>query len=199
MKNPHLALATLGIGLTLSGTVMAAEPQPPMALDSPGTWITTDDYPEQALLEEVEGVVRFLVDVDRRGEPAKCTVTVSSGSDQLDARACNLIMTRARFSPATDRRGRPVAGSYANSVRWAIPKFPPPQGPGVSVTSYVVEADGLVTDCKVETATGAMAGVLLVGPTACPQRAFNEGYVDAAGEPVRKRVRTITRIEVVKP
>jgi protein TonB len=89
---------------------------------NPGSWATTDDYPSRALREEKEGVTRFTVTVTPEGRVGSCTVTGSSGTPELDDAACRAITRRARFNPATDGDGKPVAGTYSNSVRWQIPK-----------------------------------------------------------------------------
>ena len=109
----------------------AAPPAPPpprftpkgaVPKGNPGSWATTDDYPSRALREEKEGVTRFTVQVGPDGRVTNCTVTGSSGTPELDDAACRAITRRARFTPATNGEGQPVAGSYSNSVRWQIPK-----------------------------------------------------------------------------
>ena len=89
---------------------------------NPGSWATTDDYPSRALREEKEGVTRFTVQVSPEGRVTSCSVTGSSGTPELDDAACRAITRRARFNPATNGDGQPVAGTYSNSVRWQIPK-----------------------------------------------------------------------------
>jgi protein TonB len=89
---------------------------------NPGSWATTDDYPSRALREEKEGVTRFTVQVSPEGRVTSCSVTGSSGTPELDDAACRAISRRARFTPATNGEGQPVAGTYSNSVRWQIPK-----------------------------------------------------------------------------
>jgi protein TonB len=89
---------------------------------NPGSWATTDDYPSRALREEKEGVTRFTVQVSPEGRVTSCSVTGSSGTPELDDAACRAITRRARFNPATNGEGQPVAGTYSNSVRWQIPK-----------------------------------------------------------------------------
>jgi len=109
----------------------AAPPAPPpprftpkgaVPKGNPGSWATTDDYPSRALREEKEGVTRFTVQVSPEGRVTSCSVTGSSGTPELDDAACRAITRRARFTPATNGEGQPVAGSYSNSVRWQIPK-----------------------------------------------------------------------------
>lgn len=89
---------------------------------NPGSWATNDDYPTGALRREEQGTTRFRVTVGPDGRVTGCTITGSSGSSELDNTACSLITRRARFNPATDGDGNPTTGSYANAVRWVVPK-----------------------------------------------------------------------------
>jgi protein TonB len=109
----------------------AAPPAPPpprftpkgaVPKGNPGSWATTDDYPSRAQRAEKEGVTRFTVQVSPEGRVTSCSVTGSSGTPELDDAACRAISRRARFTPATNGEGQPVAGTYSNSVRWQIPK-----------------------------------------------------------------------------
>lgn len=98
------------------------EPLPPRPRGYPGNWANSNDYPSRALREEIEGVVRFVVQVDEAGRVASCSITGSSGSPDLDATTCSLMQRRARFTPATDVNGAPVPGSWSSSIRWEIPR-----------------------------------------------------------------------------
>jgi protein TonB len=51
-----------------------------------------------------------------------CTITRSTGHAALDKATCDLVSKRGRFDAARDGNGKPVAGSYSNSVRWSIPE-----------------------------------------------------------------------------
>ncbi|WP_374591673.1 energy transducer TonB [Novosphingobium sp.] len=94
---------------------------PPRALGNPGYWVTTNDYPVQALSAGKGGNVVFLLDVDAKGKPTSCSVTRSSGVPQLDERTCRLVMHRARFDAARNAEGQPIVGHYVSRVRWIIP------------------------------------------------------------------------------
>lgn len=100
----------------------AATASPPKPAGNPGEWITPGDYPSAALRAGKEGTVRFTVQVGADGVPAGCAVAQGSGDSSLDEATCRLISQRARFTPATDTKGRAVAGSYTNSVRWVVPE-----------------------------------------------------------------------------
>ena len=88
---------------------------------NPGNWANTNDYPSRALQQEREGTTGFRVTIGVDGRVIDCVVTQSSGHDDLDAATCSNVKRRARFEPAV-RNGEKVQGSYANRVRWQIPK-----------------------------------------------------------------------------
>lgn len=85
-------------------------------------WVTNDDYPTAALRAEVEGSVGIDVTIDARGRVSDCTVTATSGSDLLDQATCRIYSRRARFKPALNDAGQPVAVHRADRVRWQIPR-----------------------------------------------------------------------------
>jgi protein TonB len=88
----------------------------------PSEWATPDDYPPFDLRLEHEGVTRFSLSISSDGRVSSCTVTGSSGFAGLDAATCALVTKRARFNPAVDEDGKATSGSYANAIRWVIPK-----------------------------------------------------------------------------
>jgi len=88
----------------------------------PGDWVTTNDYPSRALREEREGTTGFRLSVGPDGRVTNCEVTSSSGSPDLDQATCDNLRRRARFTPASDSDGQPMAGSYSSRTRWVIPK-----------------------------------------------------------------------------
>ena len=89
---------------------------------NPGSWATTNDYPSRALREEREGTTGFRVSVGPDGRVTDCQITSSSGHADLDQATCDNVRRRARFNPAKDGEGQPTSGTYANRVRWVIPK-----------------------------------------------------------------------------
>ncbi|WP_022686754.1 energy transducer TonB [Sphingomonas phyllosphaerae] len=84
-------------------------------------WITTDDYPPSALRGEEQGVVGIALRIAADGRIDSCTVTASSGHVALDQATCRLYQRRARFTPARDDAGTPVAGTFTDRVRWQLP------------------------------------------------------------------------------
>lgn len=88
----------------------------------PGDWVTSDDYPSRALRENRSGVVGLRLDVGADGRATNCTVTSSSGHSDLDSTACQLVIRRARFKPATGTDGAPMADSWSSRFVWRIPE-----------------------------------------------------------------------------
>ncbi len=89
---------------------------------NPGKWVTNDDYRPRWVAEELSGTARFTLQIDARGKVTGCTITRSTGHAALDGATCELVTKRARFDAARDGNGKPVAGTYSNSVRWSIPE-----------------------------------------------------------------------------
>jgi TonB family protein len=147
-------------------------PGGPVPLGNPGSWVTTFDYPSEALRANAQGATGFRLTVDTEGRVTACQITSSSGSGTLDAATCNLVTSRAHFRPSTNARGKPVVGSFNSRLRWAIPISPPggiltPPGAGVQVMSFIVEADGTRSHCAIERADGAAHDQAHVGPMPC--------------------------------
>mgnify|MGYP000269951337 CR=1 FL=1 len=199
MTSFRFAFSVAAAALLLAISPAAARtPVPPQPLGNPGEWIGTSDYPSGALRRQSEGATSFRVTVGIDGRVSACQITVSSGWAVLDEATCRLISERARFSSASDRKGRPVIGYYQNRVRWMIPEDKRNPLPGVLVTSALIAPDGTVSDCRVERAEGDAVKQMPVGSMRrCTFQNLSQGYVDAAGKPVYKRLRVNFTIEVL--
>ncbi len=79
-----------------------------------------ENYPARALREEIEGTVGVRVTVTPDGRAANCSVTASSGSDILDAAACQGMERYARFEPALDDAGNPTNGAYSTRITYRL-------------------------------------------------------------------------------
>lgn len=79
-----------------------------------------ENYPARALREEIEGTVGVRVTVTPDGRATGCSVTASSGSDILDAAACQGMERYARFEPALDDAGNPTNGSYSTRITYRL-------------------------------------------------------------------------------
>lgn len=90
----------------------------PVPTLSPGKWLYSADYPKSALDMGASAIIRFRIMVGADGLPTKCAVQQATLSPDFIKLTCELLMRRARFVPALDRDGKPVASFYTNSVRW---------------------------------------------------------------------------------
>jgi len=79
-----------------------------------------ENYPSRAQREGTEGTVGVRVTVTPDGRATGCTVTSSSGSDVLDAAACQGMERYARFNPALDASGNEISGSYSTRVTYRL-------------------------------------------------------------------------------
>jgi protein TonB len=150
-----LVMALIAAGVQAAPAGVAREPVPAA---NPGTWFSNDDYPPAALREQLSGPVSFRIDVDAAGRPTGCTVTASSNAQLLDDATCALMLQRARFTPAIDATGRPVASSWSSRIRWQVPTAPPaPPAPlvlpngaqsKVGASDVTVNADGIIEACR---------------------------------------------------
>lgn len=114
------------------GHIVLGPPRPPVApsftpsqprpRNDPGGWVLTSDYPPRDIREGNEGTTRVLLSIDAGGDVRDCRIAGSSGHPSLDEAACRNVSRRARFEPARNGADEKVAGSYASSVRWVIPK-----------------------------------------------------------------------------
>lgn len=94
-----------------------------------GPLISNDDYPAEALRNEEEGIVGFRLDIGTDGAVTRCTVVQTSGSASLDTATCRILSERARFTPALNRKGKPVSDHVTARIVWRIleeePGLPP--------------------------------------------------------------------------
>src|SRR5688500_325061 len=91
--------------------------RPAMPLQS---LINIADYPPSALREREQGRPGFRLTVGPDGRVTGCVVLVSSGSPALDSTTCQVLRSRARFTPAVDSSGRPVQDLYWGEIAWRI-------------------------------------------------------------------------------
>ncbi len=88
--------------------------------------IRDSDYPRSALRAQIGGTVYLRFVVAPNGRVSECAVTRSSGSGELDATTCRLIMRRFRYRPARDAQGRAIADVIRGEHLWELRAPPPP-------------------------------------------------------------------------
>lgn len=89
-----------------------------MPVTEPGKWLKSSDYPRDMLAKSQPGIVRFRLSVGADGVPTACHIQRSTNSEGFDDAVCKGVMRRARFDPALDKDGQPLASYYVNSVRF---------------------------------------------------------------------------------
>jgi TonB family protein len=103
----------------------ASAPAAPPAFAQPranlSSLFSTEDYPAAAVRAGEQGTVEVKLSVGANGRVTNCVVTSSSGSSALDSTTCRLLTARARFTPATDSAGSPVAAEVTHRQRWRLP------------------------------------------------------------------------------
>ncbi|GMN02609.1 energy transducer TonB [Erythrobacter sp. MTPC3] len=111
-----------GNGLGIEPAPTLPNPVSASPRGNPGRWVTDNDYRSNWIRRGMSGVAGFTLSIDEKGRVSDCAITRSTGHEQLDAATCKLIENRARFDAAKDSYGKPVAGTYRNSVNWKLPE-----------------------------------------------------------------------------
>ena len=82
------------------------------ALRNLAAYIHGSDYRDQ------DGRVQFELTVSPQGRATDCRIVTSSGSTMLDEWTCEIMVRRARFRPARDAAGNPVADAVRAWIGW---------------------------------------------------------------------------------
>jgi TonB family protein len=82
--------------------------------------IEPDDYPARAMRDQVEGRTTVLLEVRPDGRVGNCAIFDSSGSVDLDDRACRLIQQRFRYQPARDTQGNATFDVIGFRYLWIL-------------------------------------------------------------------------------
>lgn len=88
---------------------------------SPSRWMSTSDYPTELLRKGMQGLVQVRLSVGADGQPTQCHIQRSTRPEGFDTAVCAALMRKARFDPALDAGGRPIASFWRTSVRFDIP------------------------------------------------------------------------------
>lgn len=165
------------LGLLMVTTLLAAqEPAAPSISGSPRlrnaeAIITPDDYPVKALQRHEYGISSIVMRVSADGKVTTCDVTESSSSAALDLATCTLYKRRAKFDPAKNDVGVPVAGEYRLATNWGLDDHQPQTTIESFLQVPVIPADyqspvkarllfneaGRVTACEVMESSGSIA------------------------------------------
>ncbi len=93
----------------------------PVPIGNHGNWIVGYQYPTELLRRGMEGRVDFRLIIGPDGKPTDCKTHKSIRPAGFNEVVCQLLTRRARFEPAVDAKGEPIASYWHNSVRFVIP------------------------------------------------------------------------------
>lgn len=62
----------------------------------------------------------MVLSVDERGQATDCRAVETSGTPALDETTCTIMRKRAKFQPALDHEGKPMAALTYWRVNWLI-------------------------------------------------------------------------------
>jgi TonB family protein len=131
------AVAAIEVAEDAKDAVVPAQAVP---IGSQAEWVTPDDYPPQALREELSGRTRVRLDLDVEGVPTRCSITSTSGSEVLDSTTCARLMERARFRPTLNDAGQAVPAIFETSVFWSLPNTAPHSPPSARLNSEAIRS-----------------------------------------------------------
>jgi Gram-negative bacterial TonB protein C-terminal len=87
----------------------------------PRYWLTSEDYPSDMLREGQPALVKFRLSVGADGVPTACHIQSTTRPKEFDDAVCKSVIRRARFDPALDADGKPLASYFQSSVYFNIP------------------------------------------------------------------------------
>lgn len=108
-----LALVSLGADARLH---CGRPPAPPEG----ESWLNGSDYPKAAGRAGMQGRVVSKLHLTNQGCPTRCETVQTSGFELLDYETCELLKARARFQPALDHAGQPIASTYDVTITWKL-------------------------------------------------------------------------------
>lgn len=111
-------------------------------------YISSSDYPQDAIRAKQEGTTGFRLTVGPDGRVTECLIEKSSGSASLDAATCRIMRSRARFTPALDEARKPTSDTVSSRITWRLPLSRPI--PDLVLTAFNLAADGTPSDCSME-------------------------------------------------
>ncbi len=90
-------------------------------LKSPANWLVPADYPQKMLQQGQRGVLYVRLSVDETGLPSQCHIQLSTRPQEFEEAVCNGLKRRARFSPALDADGKPIASYWQSGIVFDMP------------------------------------------------------------------------------
>ncbi len=126
-----MILATLILLQAAPATPEQSAAKPCRAMGPKGKWIdldpaicrqsTWDKVTPVAPVAAQSGATAMEFDISPEGRVENCRIVESSGSPELDAKACAITTEKARYAPAVDANGKPKRSPGRLKVSWRKP------------------------------------------------------------------------------
>jgi len=97
--------------LLLAQAATAAPPPGQISAAGTGTF-SAPALPDQAVRFGWTGTARADLTISPEGRVSGCKIVQSTRHQVLDDYVCKMLMTRARFTPAKDKDGKPIEGHF---------------------------------------------------------------------------------------
>ncbi len=189
MNTCRLAIAILWLAWEQPSIAqgLASDPVP---IGDRAMWVQAADWPVDLRQREIEGNVSTGLTISPAGFVTDCAIVQSSGFEAMDNIACTRLRQRGQFEPARDSNGEAITGYYETTIvfRFNDKKRIPKEGSIKRI--MIIEKDGTVSDCSLETATPDA----IAKQRACSEDRAYRPMLDDDGNPVRVRV-TSERID----
>lgn len=101
---------------------LPAEPTGARARTTLAAYVQDTDYPRESLRRREQGRVEFELDISPEGRVVNCRVIRSTAGRRLNFRTCQIMLVRARFTPARDAAGNPTSDTVRSFLNWIIPE-----------------------------------------------------------------------------
>jgi TonB family protein len=105
----------LDFKLSATTRILTGEARPPQPIDR-DEWVQVTDWPAYLRRAEMEGEITTRLTVDKTGKAVSCSVVASNKPQLFDDAVCVGLMSRAKFEPALNVEGEPVASYFVTSV-----------------------------------------------------------------------------------
>ena len=79
-----------------------------------------DNYSNRMLWLGRQAHVRVRLDVDATGMPIGCHIQNAFNNEHFEEEACETLLKKARFEPALDAAGEPIASYWGKVIIYTI-------------------------------------------------------------------------------
>jgi protein TonB len=109
------------VPLLILAALSQTVPSPPPGTQSVASLLSFEDYPAEAVRNNWQGDVSVKLNITKDGRVRACRIVQSSGYPVLDLKTCEVMLLRARFTPARNIFGQPVEDVFqAPLIRWRL-------------------------------------------------------------------------------